>query len=95
MPNHCDYRMANRRNIRKRQFEANKSLRLFREYPSLFRYLNGEGANEDNLSGFEANEKYENNKIGEMFVKKKRNMIIPAINEKMNKASGSSSENSD
>jgi hypothetical protein len=75
--------MKGRRNIRKRQFEAAKSLRLFREYSTLYQYLNGENADENNLSTFEAQERYENkDKITEMFLKKKKNIIIPTINKK-------------
>jgi len=78
--------MANRRNIRKRQFEGNKNLRLFRDYESLYQYLNGENANENDLNTFEAQEKYENkDKIAEMFCKKKKNVIIPEINKKNSK----------
>jgi len=89
------YRMSSRRNIRKRQFEANKALRLYRDYQSLYYYLNGENADEANLSTFEANEKYENNnKIAEMFLKKKKNVIIPAINYENKDEKGNNSERS-
>lgn len=75
------YRMSNRRNIRKRQFEAGKSLRLYKDYKSLYKYIVGDNANESSISTFEANEKFDNiNKIAEMFLKKKKNVIIPAIN---------------
>ena len=89
--------MANRRNIRKRNFEATKSLKLYRDYESLFKFTMGENANESNLSTFEASEKFDNNnKITEMLSKKKKNVIIPAINYKNGKDDGSErSENTD
>lgn len=60
--------MTNRRNIRKRKFDANKYLKLYRDYPSLYQYLNGERANESDMNAFEVQEKYENkDKITEMF----------------------------
>lgn len=90
--------MKGRRNIRKRQFETAKSLKLFREYSSLYQYLNGENADENNISTFEAQERFENkDKITEMFLKKKKNIIIPAINDKIKKEEKKSipSENSE
>jgi hypothetical protein len=85
--------MANRRNIRKRQFESNKYLKLYRNYADLYHYLNGENANESDMKAFELQEKYENkDKIAEMFCKKKRDVVIPEINLKNDK--GDSSEKS-
>lgn len=82
--------MANRRNIRKRQFEANKSLRYYRDTVTLYQYLNGEGANENDLNAFEMQEKYENrDKITEMLFRKKRDVIIPEINFKNDKGEAS------
>lgn len=82
--------MANRRNIRKRQFEANKSLRFYRDTATLYQYLNGEGANENDMNAFEMQEKYENrDKITEMLFRKKRDVIIPEINYKNDKGEAS------
>ena len=83
--------MTNRRNIRKRQFEANKSLRLFRDLSSLYQFLNGDNTNKADFNAFEAQERYENNnKIREMFSKKRKNVIIPEINKKGDKNDKSS-----
>jgi hypothetical protein len=87
--------MANRRNIRKRQFDASKSLRLYRDYAQLYQYLNGDNANEDELRSFEGIERFENkDKIAEMFCKKKQNVVIPEINISGDKDKNESSEKS-
>ena len=89
--------MANRRNIRKRQFDASKSLRLFKDYASLYQYVNGDNATQDALQTFEEMEKYENkDKIAEMFCKKKKNVEIPEINfkEEKEKDKGNDSDKS-
>lgn len=75
--------MANSRtrNIRKRQFDASKSLRLYRDYAALFQYLHGDQSGENELKSFEEIERIDNkDKIAEMFLKKKRNVPIPDIN---------------
>jgi hypothetical protein len=88
--------MANRRNIRKRKFESNKYLKLFRDCRSLYYYINGENVTEDGLNAFEVQEKYENkDKIAEMFLKKKRDVIIPEINCKKDTETSEKSMNTD
>lgn len=70
----------NRRNIRKRQFDASKSLKFFRNSNDLFNYLNGENQPLSERRSFEEVEKCENmEKIAAMFLKKKRNVPIPDI----------------
>ena len=71
----------NRRNIRKRQFETNKSLRIYKTYDELYSYVHGENVNETDISSFITQERFENkDKIAEMFWKKKANVPIPEIN---------------
>lgn len=87
--------MANRRNIRKRQFDASKSLRLYRDYSQLYQYLNGDSPTEDELRSFEEMENFENkDKIAEMFCKKKQNVVIPEINFSGDKEKNADSEKS-
>lgn len=83
--------------MRKRQFDATKYLKLYRDYSALYQYLNGESANENDINAFEMQEKYENkDKIAEMFCKKRRNILIPDIDVKKDKESTSKkSENTD
>mmetsp|Transcript_15069 Transcript_15069/g.17446 ORF Transcript_15069/g.17446 Transcript_15069/m.17446 type:complete len:274 (+) Transcript_15069:60-881(+) len=84
--------MKNRRNIRKRQFETNKYLKLYRTYTDLYAYIHGKNSSDGDLERFEAQERYENkDKIAEMFCKKKQNVPIPEINnaEKSDKCDAS------
>lgn len=71
----------NRRNIRKRVFDTNKSLRIYKTHNELYSYIHGENVNETDISGFITLERIENkDKIAEMFCKKKANVPIPEIN---------------
>ena len=71
----------NRRNIRKRQFETNKSLRIYRSLEEIYSYLHGENVNETDFKSFKTQESFENkDKIAEMFWKKKASVPIPEIN---------------
>jgi hypothetical protein len=74
-----------KRSIRKRRlFDLKKSLKIYTDYNEIYHFLNGENYSEAGLNSFEANERYENkDKIAEMFEKKKKNVPIPVMNQKL------------
>jgi len=90
--------MANSRtrNIRKRQFDASKMLKLYKNYHEHYKFLNGDHSTESDFKTFEQVERIDTkDKIAEMFCKKKMNVPIPDINNYMkenisNKSDGSS-----